>query len=450
MIRMPLSILAISLLLLISIAPSRAEDDPALRAVLYGDGAVAFASGFIRDTPPPPIEGTVSQITGDNQTTGNRRLLGMGDTIYLLLKTPEDHAVGDLLTVYRQRHKVFHPATGKYLGYLYNIRGIVRITKLEKDITSVRIVASYDSMSPGDGVMKFELPAAPESGTMESNPSRATGMIVDLEAARSLVAQRHIVYVDWGREDGIHKDSRLEVFRVGNGLPRRIVGELRIVALEDHTATAQVVNSLANFLKGDRFTFKENPQTAAHEPEGAPEVVASATSAKAAHGRPIELEQQGNRLTINLDDLVDQLVYESGEVSVKPTGVEILQQLYTMLKEMPDKHITVEGHADNVPIGPSLKAQYPTNRELSAARAKTVVRYLVNQGGLDPAHVSAIGVADKKPVASNTSEEGRRKNRRIEIVLTPVHPEADTAIRLPNPQPEQTGHVPAPEPASKP
>jgi chemotaxis protein MotB len=449
MIRTRLSILAIALLLLVSIAPTRAEDDPALRAVMYGDGAVSFSSGFIRDTPPPPIEGTVSQITGDNQTTGNRRLLGMGDTIYLMLKKPEDHAVGDLLTVYRQRHKVFHPATGKYLGYLYNIRGIVRITKLEKDITSVRIVASYDSMSPGDGVMKFELPATPESGTIESNPSRATGMIVDLEAARSLVAQRHIVYVDWGREDGIQKDTRLEVFRVGNGLPRRVVGELRIVALEDHTATAQVVRSLANFLRGDRFALKEVPQTAAHESEGAPEAVASA-AAKGAHARPIELEQQGNRLTINLDDLVDQLVYESGEVTVKPTGVEILKQVYTMLKEMPDKHITVEGHADNMPIGPSLKAQYPTNRELSAARAKTVVRYLLGEGGLDPEHVSAVGVADKKPVASNASEEGRRKNRRIEIVLTPIHPEGDTAIRLPAPQPERTERGSTPEPASKP
>jgi chemotaxis protein MotB len=448
MIRMPLSILAISLLLLISIAPSRAEDDPALRAVRYGDGAVSFSSGFIRDNPPPPIEGTVSQITGDNQTTGNRRLLGMGDTIYLILKNPEDHAVGDLLTIYRQRHKVFHPATGKYLGYLYNIRGIVRITKIEKDLTSVRIVGSYDSMSPGDGVMKFELPAAPEPATIENNPTRTTGMIVDLEAARSLVAQRHIVYVDWGREDGIQKDSRLEVFRVGNGLPRRVMGELRIVALEDHTAAAQVVKSVANFMRGDRFTLKEVPQTAAQGLDGTSgtsEGVASA-SAKGAGTRPIELEQKGNRLTINLDDLVDQLVYESGEVTVKPTGVEILKQVYTMLKEMPDKHVTVEGHADNVPIGPSLKAQFPTNHELSAARAKTVVRYLLDQGGLDPAHVSAVGVADKKPVASNTSEDGRRKNRRIEVVLTPIHPEAD-AIRLPDPQP---GHVTAPEPASKP
>lgn len=432
MIRMPLRILAVSFLLLISVEPSRAADDP-LRGVLYGDGAISFSAGFIRDTPLP-LEGTVSQITGDNQTTGNRRLLGAGDTIYLILKKPDEFAEGDLLTIYRKRHKVFHPATGKYLGYMYNIRGIVRVTGVEKDLGIVRVVVSYDSMSPGDGVMRFEPLETTDAGVMEASPSRTTGMIVDLETPRMLVAQRHIVYVDWGREDGIQWGTRLEVFRVGNGLPLRVIGELRIVKLEDHTASAQAVGSWANFLKGDRFRLKAVPPPRAEGSEGAPET--QAVASKGGSPRAVELDQHGNRLTINLDDLVDQLVYESGEVTIKPTGVEILRQVHAMLKEMPDKQITVEGHADSQPIGPSLKAQFPTNRELSTARAQTVVRYLVDQGGLDPAHVSAVGVSDKKPIASNVSEEGRRKNRRIEIVLTPIHPEADTAIRLPAPQPE--------------
>jgi chemotaxis protein MotB len=432
MIHMPLRLLAVSLLLLMSVVPSRAEE-PALRGVLYGDGAISFSAGFIRDEPLA-LDGTVSQITGDNQTTGNRRLLGTGDTIYLILKKPDEFAEGDLLTIYRQRHKVFHPATGKYLGYMYSIRGIVRVTKVEKDLGVVRVIVAYDSMSPGDGAMRFEPLDTADTGTMESSPSRTTGMIVDLESSRSLVAQRHIVYVDWGKEDGIQWGTRLEVFRVGNGLPLRVMGELRIVALEDRTASAQVVGALANFLKGDRFRVKALPPRRAEDTDGAPE--SQAVASKGGSARPVELDQHGNRLTINLDDLVDQLVYESGEVTIKPTGVEILKQVHAMLKEMPDKQITVEGHADNQAIGPSLKIQFPTNRELSTARAQTVVRYLVDQGGLDPAHVSAIGVSDKKPVASNASEEGRRKNRRIEIVLTPLHPEADTAIRLPAPQPD--------------
>jgi chemotaxis protein MotB len=114
---------------------------------------------------------------------------------------------------------------------------------------------------------------------------------------------------------------------------------------------------------------------------------------------------------------------------------------------MPEKQVTVEGHTDNVPIGPSLRAQFPNNLALSKARADIVVRHLIQDGGLDPAHITAVGVAATKPVASNANEEGRRKNRRIEIVVTPLESEADSPIRLPEP-PSDEG--PPTDPASTP
>ncbi|GIW55148.1 MAG: hypothetical protein KatS3mg082_1552 [Nitrospiraceae bacterium] len=95
---------------------------------------------------------------------------------------------------------------------------------------------------------------------------------------------------------------------------------------------------------------------------------------------------------INLDELVDQLEYASGEVTVKPSGMKILEQIADYLKTVTDKHIRVEGHTDNVEIGPSLKAKYPTNWELSKARASFVVRYLIEKGGIDSAQLSAVGV----------------------------------------------------------
>ena len=79
--------------------------------------------------------------------------------------------------------------------------------------------------------------------------------------------------------------------------------------------------------------------------------------------------------------------------------------------------IRIEGHTDNVEIGPSLKSRYPSNWELSKVRANGVLRYLVEKGGVEPERISAVGLGDTKPTATNTVEEGRTKNRRVEILL---------------------------------
>jgi chemotaxis protein MotB len=95
-----------------------------------------------------------------------------------------------------------------------------------------------------------------------------------------------------------------------------------------------------------------------------------------------------------------------------------LDQLIEYLRTSADTRlIRVEGHTDNVEIGPSLKSRYPSNWELAKARANGVVRYLVEKGGLDSARLSAVGYGDSKPAVTNASEEGRTKNRRVEILL---------------------------------
>jgi chemotaxis protein MotB len=83
-----------------------------------------------------------------------------------------------------------------------------------------------------------------------------------------------------------------------------------------------------------------------------------------------------------------------------------------------DKAIRIEGHTDAIPISGSLAQRYPTNWELSAARAINVARYLQKEA-INPALLSAAGFGEFKPVADNATVEGRAKNRRIEIVLVP-------------------------------
>lgn len=83
------------------------------------------------------------------------------------------------------------------------------------------------------------------------------------------------------------------------------------------------------------------------------------------------------------------------------------------------KQIRIEGHTDNVPIGVKLREKFPTNWELSTARATNVVRFFIERGGVNRERLEAVGFADTRPVASNDTEDGRTDNRRIEILLYP-------------------------------
>ena len=130
----------------------------------------------------------------------------------------------------------------------------------------------------------------------------------------------------------------------------------------------------------------------------------------------ITIQQVRDRLTINM---VDRVLFDSGQAQVKPAGIKVLKQVADVLKTVTDKQIRIEGHTDNVPISSKLQDRFKTNWELSTARATTVVRYLIDQGGVDRQYLSAVGYADTHPIASNDSEEGRSSNRRIEIVLYP-------------------------------
>jgi chemotaxis protein MotB len=130
----------------------------------------------------------------------------------------------------------------------------------------------------------------------------------------------------------------------------------------------------------------------------------------------ITIQQVRDRLTINM---VDRVLFDSGQAQVKPAGVKVLKQVGDVLNKISDKQIRIEGHTDNVPISSKLQGRFKTNWELSTARATTVVRYLIDQGGVDRQYLSAVGYADTHPLASNDSEEGRSSNRRIDIVLYP-------------------------------
>lgn len=103
--------------------------------------------------------------------------------------------------------------------------------------------------------------------------------------------------------------------------------------------------------------------------------------------------------------------FDSGSAEVRAAALEMLSALTEIL---PDQPMRIEGHTDNVPIH---SPRYATNWELSTARASMIARLLLNPPTIRPQNVAAVGYAEFRPVASNDTEEGRRKNRRVDIIL---------------------------------
>jgi chemotaxis protein MotB len=102
----------------------------------------------------------------------------------------------------------------------------------------------------------------------------------------------------------------------------------------------------------------------------------------------------------------------------------VLRKVGKVLREMGEGTIRVEGHTDDVPIARVYQYRYPSNWELSSARAAVVVRFLHQKTGVDPTNMEAVGLAYYRPVASNATAEGRARNRRVEIIISPRLPVA--------------------------
>jgi len=114
-------------------------------------------------------------------------------------------------------------------------------------------------------------------------------------------------------------------------------------------------------------------------------------------------------------ELAENILFDSGQAALKSEGKEALKEVATVLSSIPNREFQIAGHTDNIPI---RSRKFPSNWELSTARAVTVTRFL-SGNGVDPSRLSAAGYADTQPVAPNDDADGRRQNRRIDIVLMP-------------------------------
>jgi len=109
----------------------------------------------------------------------------------------------------------------------------------------------------------------------------------------------------------------------------------------------------------------------------------------------------------------DNVLFDSGKAVIKENAKVILNNIANILNEV-DRDIRVEGHTDNRPIN---TPQFPSNWELSTQRAVNVLKYFIEINGIAPARLSAVGYGEYHPIADNSTEEGRQKNRRVDIVI---------------------------------
>ncbi len=131
-------------------------------------------------------------------------------------------------------------------------------------------------------------------------------------------------------------------------------------------------------------------------------------SLEADFGIQVTHTQQGTRFTFE-----DQILFDFGKATISPAGHGLLAQLARAIQRVPDA-VRVEGHTDNVPIHTK---RFPSNWELSVARAVNVVKYFAEVGKIDPRRLSAVGYGESRPLVANNTSANRQKNRRVEILL---------------------------------
>ncbi len=191
-----------------------------------------------------------------------------------------------------------------------------------------------------------------------------------------------------------------------------LAGPLACVTSGTYETMVQERDALANEkekLQAELSTQQEQ----ASELRGTYEGLVSDLQSELASGQ-VQIEQLRDGIRVNVSD---EILFSSGSAVLNDDGSEILRKVAGQLGRSPHR-VEVEGHTDNVPISGGLARRYPTNWELAGARAASVVR-LFESAGIDGSRMRAVSLSQFNPVAANDSEDGRARNRRIEIRLLP-------------------------------
>jgi len=127
-------------------------------------------------------------------------------------------------------------------------------------------------------------------------------------------------------------------------------------------------------------------------------------------GHTVQIEMDERGIVIRF---AENVLFDLGKADLKPEAQEILSEIARVIAQIPN-HVRVEGHTDNLPIATS---RFPSNWELSTARATAVIRYMADAHSIDPRRMSAAGYGEYRPLKPNDSDQNRRLNRRVDVVI---------------------------------
>ena len=381
-------------------APSFAADAPAPPTLtLAGDPAIAFQGGYIKFS-----EQVSGLVVGSRES---KQLFGLGDVLYVRVAPDANVKVGDRLTLYRPTKQVYHPVTRAPLGRIMVVLGILQVaTESKENVVSTRIERAFDSISPGDLVMPFQLP--PEVPPRQTTSGPLTGVIVDFKQARQVTAQSEVIYIDRGETDGVALGDRFSVIRPGRRLsfmtknPDEVLAEIKVIGLQPRTATAYVVKSTDAIHRGD-IVSRMPPQPSlpsqvkeAPKAEGAPPAVAKVT--------PPEAPVPGLPLPKGLEDIY----FDFDKWALTDQAKNTLTAQAEFLKQNATATITIEGYADE-------RGSTEYNRILGEKRALEVRRFLTELGVSNPFTVMSFG--KDKPFCTEKDEACYTQNRRARLVV---------------------------------
>ncbi len=293
-----------------------------------------------------------------------------------------------------------------------------------------RELASLRSSAGDSSKLASQLSSA--QGDLDQSRARAADLERQMAALQGASAEK-----DRLASDLLATQSQLAALQAGAGDKDKLAAELaaakqRIADLEAQLAAAQGSGADKDKLAAELAAAKQRVahlerQLAARDKELAGlrgDLSAEMAKLKEAQRgliRALKPQIDKKNITVDLNNerllinLASSYLFGSGEDQLKPAGADALKQVGSILKDFPEYKVHVEGHTDNRPIRSALKQRFPGNKELSEARAANAAQALAD-GGLTGAH--AMGAADTKPVAPNTTDAGRAKNRRVEVVVT--------------------------------
>jgi len=380
--------------------PSFAADAPAPPTLaLAGDPAIAFQGGYIKFS-----EQVSGLVVGSRES---KQLFGMGDVLYIRVLPDANVKVGDRLTLYRPTKQIYHPVTRASLGQLMVVLGILQVaTESKENVVSTRIERAFESISPGDLVMPFQLP--PDVPAKQTTSVPLTGVIVDFKQSRQVTAQSEIIYIDRGETDGVALGDRFSVIRPGRRLslmtknPDEVLAEIKVIGMQPRTATAYVVKSTDAIHRGDivsRMPPPPSPPSPVKEvpkAEGAPPAVAKVTPPEAPALAP-PLPQE-----------LENVYFDFDKWALSDQTKKTLTAHAEFLKQNAQAAITIEGYADE-------RGSLEYNRVLGEKRALEVRRFLTELGVSNPVTVMSYGKT--KPICTEADEACYAKNRRVHLVI---------------------------------